>query len=195
MEVLGQYTPSMSAPRPTCITRAQFDRLVASGTLDEDDRVELIAGIIYAPAPPGPKHIARVNRLQKSLIHALKDRAIISTQNPIALSEFSEPQPDIAVLKPVPDYYESRLADPADVFFVVEVSDSSIRFDRDTKMPLYAACDIQEAWLLDVTERRVTVYRKPEGNRYTEQMSYGPAEQIPLTAFPGESIAASDLGL
>ena len=182
-------------PQRMRFTRGQFDAMIAGGVLHEDDRVELIDGEIYAHMPPGSKHIARVNRLQAKLILALKERAVVSTQNPIALSEFSEPQPDIAVLKPVPDYYESRLADPADVFFVVEVSDSSIRFDRDTKMPLYAACDIKEAWLLDVTARRVTVYRKPEGNSYTEQLSYGPADQIPLTAFPGESIAASDLGL
>jgi len=182
-------------PQRMRFTREQFDAMIAGGVLHEDDRVELIDGEIYAHMPPGSKHIARVNRVQKKLERLIGDSAIISTQNPIALSEFSEPQPDIAVLKPVADYYESRLADPADVFFVVEVSDSTIRFDRDTKMPLYAACDIAEAWLLDVGARCLTVFRKPEGNRYTEQASYGPSDQIPLTAFPGQSIAASDLGL
>ena len=169
--------------------------MIASGVLHEDDRVELIDGEIYAHMPPGSKHIARVNRVQKKLERLIGDHAIISGQNPIGLSEFSEPQPDIAVLRPVDDYYEDRLADPADVFFVVEISDSTLRFDRDTKMPLYAACDIAEAWLLDVGARCLTVYRKPEGNRYTEEASYGPADQIPLAAFPGISIAASELGL
>ncbi len=182
-------------PQRMRFTRERFDAMIASAVLHEDDRVELIDWEIYAHVPPGSKHIAGVNRLQAKLILALKERAIVSTQNPIGLSEFSEPQPDIAVLRPVDDFYEDRLADPADVFFVVEVSDSTLRFDRDTKMPLYAACDIAEAWLLDVGARRVTVYRKPEGDRYTEQASYGPADQIPLTAFPGEFIAASDLGL
>jgi Uma2 family endonuclease len=182
-------------PQRMRFTREQFDAMITSGVLHEDDRVELIDGEIYAHMPPGSKHIARVNRLQVNLILALKKRAIVSTQNPIGLSEFSEPQPDIAVLKPSPEYYEDRLAKPTDVLFVVEVSDSTIRFDRDTKMPLYAACDITEAWLLDVGARCLTVYRKPEGNRYTEQASYGPSDQIPLSSFPGEFIAASDLGL
>lgn len=176
-------------------TREQFDAMIANGVIHEDDRVELIEGEIYVLMAPGTKHIARVNRLQEQLFLRLQGQAIVSTQNPIGLSEYSEPQPDIAVLKPVEDYYENRLAEPSDVLFVVEVSDSTLRYDRDMKVPLYAACDIAEVWLLDVTAREVTVFRTPRGNRYEQQTVYGPGDSIPLRGFPGQSIETAELGL
>lgn len=176
-------------------TREQFDAMIANGVIHEDDRVELIEGEIYVLMAPGTKHIARVNRLQAKLILALQHQAIVSTQNPIGLSEYSEPQPDIAVLKPVDDFYENRLAEPSDVLFIVEVSDSTLRYDRDMKVPLYAACDIAEVWLLDVTARQVTVFRGPAGNHYEQQTVYGPGDSIPLNGFSGQSISTADLGL
>ena len=176
-------------------TREQFDAMIANGVIHEDDRVELIEGEIYVLMAPGSKHIARVNRLQKRLEQLIGTQTIVSTQNPIGLSEYSEPQPDIAVLKPVDDFYENRLAEPSDVLFIIEVSDSTLRYDRDMKVPLYAACDIAEVWLLDVTARQVIVFLNPAGNRYEQQTIYGPGDTIPLTDFPGQSIATADLGL
>lgn len=190
MQVLDPFLP----PRMR-FSREQFDTMIAANVIGEDDRVELIDGEIYVQMAPGTKHIARVNRVQKKLERLIGDKAIVSTQNPIGLSEFSEPQPDIAVLQPSADFYEDWLAEPKDVFFIVEVSDTTLRFDREVKVPLYAACDIPEVWLLDVDGRQLTVFSQPEGNCYLRQASYGPDDRIPLSAFPGELVAAAELGL
>jgi Uma2 family endonuclease len=184
-----------TAPQRMRFTRERFDAMVAAGLFHEDDRAELIDGEIYRHMPPGSKHIARVNRIQEALVMLLGKKVIVSGQNPIALSEFSEPQPDIAVLKRTTDFYENRLAEPPDIFFVVEVSSSSLSFDRDFKLPKYAASQIPEVWIMDVAGGRVTVYSHPQGDRYLEVNTYGKSSQIPLTAFPGITVAAADLGL
>lgn len=183
-----------SSPRMT-FTRARYDAMVAAGFLTKEDRVELLYGEIYQKMPKGPKHTARVNRITKTLERLLGNRSIISGQNPVALNEFSEPEPDISVLKPRQDFYESGHPEPRDVLFLVEVSDSTLTHDRDLKVPLYAACDVAEVWLVDVQARTVTVHRAPEGNRYTNVITYAPGQSIPLAAFPGEEIAVDELGL
>lgn len=183
-----------SSPR-MIFTRARYDAMVAAGFLTKEDRVELLYGEIYQKTPKGPKHTARVKALIQKLFGKLGTRVLLGCQNPVALNEFSEPEPDISVLKPRQDFDESGHPEPRDVLFLVEVSDSTLTHDRDLKVPLYAACDVAEVWLVDVQARTVTVHRAPEGNRYTNVITYTPGQSIPLAAFPGEEIAVDELGL
>lgn len=169
--------------------------MVATGILTKDDHVELLNGEVYQKMPKGPKHTARIKALIARLTALLGPRVLIGCQDPVALNEFSEPEPDISVLQPRDDFYEAGHPEPKDVLFLVEVSDSTLNYDRDLKIPLYAACDIPEVWLVDVNDRSVTVYQKPEGNHYTQMHSYRAGDVVPLCAFPGEGVSVAELGV
>lgn len=187
---------ALTTSRPRLqFTRARYDAMVASGILTKDDHVELLNGEVYQKMPKGPKHTARIKALIARLTALLGSRALIGCQDPVALNEFSEPEPDVSVLKPRDDFYESGHPEPKDVLFLVEVSDSTLDYDRDLKVPLYAACDIPEVWLVDVNARTLSVYQQPSGNQYAQVQVYHPGDAVPLHAFPGESISVSDLGV
>ncbi len=177
------------------LSRARYDAMIDTGILTENDAVELLDGQLYEAMPKGPRHNARVMRAAKLLERRFGDRCLIGSQNSIALHEYSEPEPDLSVLKYRADCYEHALPEPADVLFLIEVSDSTLAYDRDLKIPLYAAADIAEVWLVDVQARSVTVSREPEGNHYRNVTVYHSGQQIPLAAFPGETIAVDDLGI
>ena len=177
------------------LSRARYDAMIAAGILTENDAVELLDGQLYEAMPKGKKHNARISRLTETLVARFLRRCTIYVQNSIALHEYSEPEPDIAVLRHREDFYENTLPEPRDVLFLIEVSDSTLAYDRDLKIPLYAAADIAEVWLLDVQAATVTVYREPEGNRYRVEETFRSGDTIPVAAFPGESIAVSELGL
>ncbi|MFZ4764765.1 MAG: Uma2 family endonuclease [Roseimicrobium sp.] len=177
------------------LSRARYDAMIAAGILTENDAVELLDGQLYEAMPKGKKHNACINRASKLLEGKLGHRCIISVQNSIALHEYSEPEPDIAVLRSCEDFYEAALPGPRDVLFLIEVSDATLAYDRDLKIPLYAAADIPEVWLVDVQARTVTVYREPEGNHYRQETIYRCGDVMALSAFPGENIVVADLGL
>jgi Uma2 family endonuclease len=138
-----------------------------AGIFGEDDRVELIDGEIYVMSPIGPLHIALVNRLTKILVTHAADDAIVSIQNSIQLDDYSEPQPDVVVLSPRADYYAQALPRPDDVYFIIEVADTSLGYDRDQKLPRYAEANISEVWIIDVNQRIVEQYSHPSQGQYT----------------------------
>jgi Uma2 family endonuclease len=155
------------------ITRRKFNvddyhRMGDAGILGEDDRVELIDGEIITMAPIGQDHAGTVNRLNETLFHAFAGRAIVSVQNPVRLDDKSEPQPDFAVLRRRDDYYTSGPPGPADVLLLIEVADSSLRFDRAVKLPLYARAGIPEVWIVDLKQRTVEVHTAPRSGSFTE---------------------------
>ncbi len=114
---------------------AEFHRIGEAGILREDDRIELIEGEMIEMAPIGSRHLAKVNRLARLLSRQIGELAIVSVQNPIALPPHNEPQPDIALLKPRADDYESALPTADDVLLVVEIADTTLNYDRDAKLP------------------------------------------------------------
>lgn len=137
--------------------------------------VELLEGEVYQMSPIGPKHALAVARMVKRLTQALGDQALVWPQNPLRLPPDSEPQPDVALLKPR-DYWES-LPTPEDVLLLVEVADTSLEYDRDAKLPLYARAGIPEVWLLDLQGNRLHVFRAPKEGVYTEQRVLLPGEE------------------
>ena len=158
-----------------------YHQMAAVGILDEDDRVELIDGEIVELPPIGGPHITAVNRLTELFVMALHGRAIVQVQNPIRLSEYAEPQPDLSLVRPGAMHYPAW---PENVLLVVEVAQASLRYDRRVKMPLYAQAGIPETWLLDVVGRRMFVHRDPAPDGYRTVLTVRGDQPISPLAFP-----------
>lgn len=164
------------------------------GILHEDDRVELIEGEIIEMTPIGTLHAATVARIQDFLAKRLGDRALVWTQNPLLLTRHrSELQPDIIILDRHADFYASALPEPPDVRWLIEVADSSLRYDRLTKFPLYARAGVAEAWLVDVEHRRIEIHRGPAAHGYQDVRTPGRDEQFSPLALPDVAVTLADL--
>jgi Uma2 family endonuclease len=135
----------------------QYYRLAEVGVLKPDDRVELIEGEIVKMSPLGSPHAASVTRTNRLFQNTFAQRAVIWVQNPVRLNDFSEPAPDVALLKPRDDFYAEHHPTAEDVLLVIEVSDSTILSDRNVKIPLYARSRIPEAWLVNLPKKMIEV--------------------------------------
>jgi Uma2 family endonuclease len=144
----------------------QYHLMAEAGVFIPESRIELIKGEITTMSPIGRKHAACVARLQYLMQQKLDNRAIVWTQTSIHLDNGSEPQPDLCLLRWRDDFYEERLPIPEDILLIIEVSDSTIDYDRNTKMPLYAEFAIPEAWLIDVNAKTLTRFTKPSSIGY-----------------------------
>lgn len=187
--------PTALVPKLARLSRARYDAMIAAGILTENDAIELLDGKLYETMAKGPKHNARISRISKLLEKRFGGKCTLFVQNSIALHEYSEPEPDIAVLRPRADFYESALPEPQDILFLVEVCDSTLAYDRDLKIPLYAAADVAEVWLVDVEAATITIYQQPDGNAYRSVKAYKNGDTLPFAAFPGESVDVAELGL
>lgn len=147
-------------------TVTEYGRMGETGILSEDDRVELIEGEIIEMSPIGKRHAACVGRLTEILGRQLAGKGIVWVQNPIQLNDYSEPQPDLVLLKRRDDFYEQSLPTPADVLLIIEVSDTTFELDRQIKLPLYARAGIPEVWLVNLPEEQLESYEQPVGGEY-----------------------------
>ena len=172
-------------PRRHRLTVSDYYRMAEVGILAPDARVELIEGDIIDMVPPGSLHAATVRRLHENFSRATGDSATVLAQDPVRLSDLSEPQPDLALLRRREDFYSERHPQPADVFLVVEVADSSLRFDRDTKVSLYAVHGIAEMWLVDLRGQRLIRHRVPRQGSYTLVDEPDLGVPLELAALPG----------
>ncbi len=173
-------------------TVEEYHRLAEAGILGEDDRVELIDGEIVQMSPIGARHAACVARLTRQL-GRLEERAILWVQNPIRLGDFGEPQPDVALLRHRPDFYAAGHPGPEDVLLVVEVAETSAAYDRQVKVPLYARWGVPEAWLVDLEQDRIEVYRGPSPEGYREVQVVARGEQVAPAAFPEAELRVDGL--
>lgn len=175
------------------LTVADYHRMGQAGVFSVDHRVELIEGEIVDMAPIGSLHAGTVTYLIHVLRAALGDQAMVAAQNPVYLDRHSEPQPDIAVLKPRADFYRGSHPRPADVLLIIEVADSTLRYDCEVKAPIYARHGIPELWSVDLENRALLVYREPVETGYRQmQSSVRPGVLVPL-ALPGTAIDLSGL--
>jgi Uma2 family endonuclease len=170
-------------------TAKDLHRMVEAGILREDERVELLYGEIVDMPPIGPGHASGVKRLLNGFLPLqLEGKVIISVQDPIHLGEHSEPQPDLALLKPRPDFYAQGHPAPQEVLLVVEVMESSAGYDREVKVPLYARFGIPETWLVDVEQGLIEVYREPSPEGYCQVHTRRRGEHLSPAAFPQFSL-------
>jgi Uma2 family endonuclease len=169
-------------------TLEDYDRMAAAGILAEDSRVELINGEIVDMAPLGWRHIAQHARLTALFNRRLGDRAIVWPQGALRIRPDSVPQPDLIVLRPRADEYRDGGPRPEDVLLVVEISDTSLSFDRTEKMRLYARAGVPEFWVVDIEGYALEVYRDPADDGYRDARRLTDGE-ITLAAFPGLSFS------
>lgn len=186
-------TQAVARPVRHLLSVRDFYKMGEVGILGPDDRVELIEGVLIDMAPIGSPHAGMVTRLNNLLARALAGRAVLSPQNPVRLGEHSEPQPDLTVLRAREDFYADAHPEPADVLLLIEVADTSVRFDRETKVPLYARHGIPEVWLIDLNARRVEVYRGPTGGAYRERRFPDNTETLGPALLPDVTIALGAL--
>ncbi len=180
------------APRRR-FTVHEYYRMAKAGILGEDDRVELIDGQLFQMSPIGSRHAAAVSRCDAYFQHVLGNRAIVSVQNPIRLDEYTEPQPDLALLRPRPDFYARAHPTARDILLVIEVVDTSARYDRQVKLPLYARFGLPEAWLLHLPRGWLEVHREPAATGYQQVQRYGRGERVAPLVFPDVALAIDDL--
>jgi Uma2 family endonuclease len=171
----------------------QFERMVETGIFTDDDRVELIDGELLTKSPIGSRHVACVNALTSLLVLAVGDRGIVSVQNPIRLNASNEPLPDVAVLRPRKTRYRDALPTGKDVLIAVEVSDTTSVYDRSTKLPLYAANGVREAWLVDLQAARVEVHARPRGGSYTRTVTFDAGEIVRSASVEGLALAVDEI--
>lgn len=171
-----------------------YHRMVEAGILLEEDRVELLSGAIVEMSPIGPLHAGTVKRLSRLFSSRLGGRVIIGVQDPIQLSSAdSEPQPDIALLRPRADFYSRAHPGAADGYLVIEVADTSVDKDREVKFPLYASVAILEAWLANVAEGCLEVHRQPRANGYQDVHILQRRDIVTPQAFPDLTLNVTDL--
>jgi Uma2 family endonuclease len=181
------------AARTRSIAVDEYYRMVEVGILRPDERVELLNGRIFEMPPIGAEHALVVELLHDAFRTALRDRAATFAQRPAHLDGFSEPRPDVMVVRGPRERYWGAHPVPADALLVIEVSQSTLTFDRGEKLQAYARAGIPEYWIVDLVHERLLVYTHPEGNGYASQRIAGRGERMAPSAFPDASIAVSDI--
>ncbi len=171
----------------------EYHRMAEAGVLREDDRVELLEGEVVLMSPIGGRHAACVSRLTHLLVPSVGPHAIVWAQNPVRLDAHSEPQPDVTLLRPREDFYASRTPRPEDVLLAIEVGDSSARFDREVKAPLYARAGVRELWLVDLGAGEVSVCRRPDERGYAEVTVKRRGESLTPEALGVVSLTVNEL--
>ncbi|MEA5619045.1 Uma2 family endonuclease [Cronbergia sp. UHCC 0137] len=165
-------------------TTEQYHLMHEAGVFSESDRLELINGEITEMSPIGKKHAVCVARLDRIVQKKLSDRTMVWVQNPIRLDNNSEPQPDLAILKLRDDFYVENLPTPPDILLIIEVADSTITYDREIKMPLYAAAGIPEMWLFDLNRKAIEGYSQLSTTGYKRMQRYEENDTFSMLAFP-----------
>ena len=181
MSIIANTLPRASSPG--AIVRFSVDdyhRMGEAGILGPDLRTELIDGEVVEMPPIGHPHAGTVKLLSNLLKEALGAAAIVSVQDPVRLDDYTEPLPDIALLRPRADYYRNSHLTPDDVLLLIEVADTSVAYDRDVKLPRYARAGIPEAWLVDLGAGRLTRHCRPAGGTYTEILEAADLRALPV---------------
>jgi Uma2 family endonuclease len=170
------------------LRRVEYDKLVELGVF-EGERIELLDGQLVQMTPPGPPHASTVDKLMELFVRGLGDRARIRVQSPFAALETSEPQPDVAIV-PRADYETEH---PSCADLVIEVSDSSLRYDRGPKLRVYAEAAVAEYWIVDVQGRCIEVHRKPASGRHWQVQQYGEAATLSPERYPDFELRVADV--
>ena len=171
----------------------EYECMSRAGILHEDERVELIDGEVIEMPPIGPGHAGDTKQLNQLFSSRLGTRAIVGVQDPIRLPPGAEPEPDIALLRPRQDFYRTAHPGPDDVLLIVEVAETSLAYDRDVKVPMYAAAGIPEVWVVDVAGGRVLVFREPQADGFRQMTVVESGGVLTPTAFPDLVIRVDEI--
>ncbi|MFN7573110.1 MAG: Uma2 family endonuclease [Betaproteobacteria bacterium] len=175
------------------LTVDDYYKMAETGVLTPQAKLELINGEVVDMPPMGTRPGSRVARLERLLHEAIGRRAMVRTQLPLRLNKFDEPEPDFAVVKPREDFYEEAHPCGADTLLVIEVAETSARYDREIKVPLYARHGVPEVWIVDLEAGLVRFYRQPNGEKYTDITATETPGPTPVVALPGIAIDLTDV--
>lgn len=174
-------------------TVREYYRMAEAGILKVDERLELLEGEIVKMSPIRERHASCVTRIHRLLERRAGDRAIIRVQNPVRLGSFSEPEPDVAIVRSRADWYAKAHPGPSDVLLLIEVCDTTYERDRRRKVPLYARYGIREVWLVDLDHGRVEVHREPGSRGFREIRTAAGRSRITSKALPVASLTLREL--
>ena len=172
-------------------SREEYEKMVDAGVFAPGERAELIDGEIFGMTPQKSAHAAAVCAAQEALLHTVGVDFHIRVQLPLALGAFSEPEPDISVVRG--SWRNYRDAHPSAADLIVEISDASLQFDRQRKGRIYAGAGIPDYWIVNLVDRCLEVYRQPSGLLYEWSKILRPGDRIAPLAAPGSPISVDDL--
>ncbi len=181
----GKFTPRR-------LRVEDYEKMIEHGVFDEDERVELWEGFLIKMSPKGIKHANAVRRIDKIIERKLNERVIFSSQDPIRLDDFSEPEPDVALIAPPLEKYDLSHPTPADVYLLMEIAETSVKKDR-SKAAIYARSGIRQYLLFNLTANEIEDYREPGADGYRFKRTYTKDESFNLVAFPEIEIKVADL--
>ena len=170
------------------LKRVEYDKLIELGEF-QGEHIELLEGLLVPMSPIGPPHTSCVQRLTELLLPALLGRATVRSQQPFAALDFSEPEPDIAVV-PL-DRYNTAHADRA--YLIIEVAESSLATDRGVKQRLYAACKVPEYWIVNLVEKQIEVYSEPDDGAYKRVRKYDASQSLRPASFPELEVRVAEV--
>jgi Uma2 family endonuclease len=186
--------PTMSAQlEPRRFNVTEYYQMAEAGILSDDERVELIEGEVIKMGSIGSKHAACIARLSGLFHNRMSNQAIPWVQNPVRLSDFSEPVPDVCLVKRRSDFYAAHHPVPADVLLLIEVADSSLLKDRNVKVPLYAAAGIAEVWLVDLPAQSIEVYSNPSQGAYLNAQEFKRDELVTSATITDFSLPVNEI--
>ena len=185
MEVARLIAPE----RVVTLRRVQFEEMIERGLFHEDDRIQLLEGVLVQMSPQGDAHAREIVKLTNVLARRIGDRADIAPQVPFRAGDYSRPEPDLAVWP----LAEDGAPPPARPLLVVEVAVSSLRDDRVVMAPIYAAASVPEYWIVNLVDAVIERHTEPQGERYTRIEPLRPGQTVHLIALPDVEIAVADL--
>ncbi len=166
--------------------------MAEAGILSEGERVELLDGQIIKQAKPTPRNASCAMRMSKLFSEKLGDTITIGNRHPVRLSEYTELEPDLSLLKYRADFYAARHPIPSDILAVIEIADDTLATDREFKLPAYAHAQVPEAWLVDVNERRLAIYSEPHSGIYQLIRTFQRGQQVLSTSLPQLDLNVSE---
>lgn len=174
------------------ITVEEYDAMIEKGVFDEDDKVELLNGAIIEKMPKGNKHSAATDRIAKFFDRNFNEILFVRNQNPIWLDEYSEPEPDIVLAVLREDEYENSHPRPEEIYLILEVADSTLGYDRNTKSSAYAQAGIRQYLILNVQEKTLEDYREPSADGFQSKQTYRAGQEFNLVAFSEITLKVDD---
>lgn len=175
------------------LTVQDYHRMAEAGIFHPEERVELIAGQIIQMSAKGTAHESAITRTDRLLRNRIGNQVLLRLQSPVQLDDYSEPEPDVAVVMPNPLDYDDHHPTPSEVFLIIEVADTSLKYDREKKAPMYAKAGITDYWVLDVIGRKLYVYRLPSPAGYQSEMILSEEVTISPLAFPDCVITVKEM--
>jgi Uma2 family endonuclease len=171
----------------------EYHRMAETGILRPGARVELLDGKIIDMSPIDPFHGGVTKRLNRIFTRLAQGRWVVSVQDPLHMDDHSEPEPDVMLVKPATDDYTSHHPQPDDVFLLIEVSDTTLDYDRGEKLAAYGRAGIPEVWILNLNDKSIEVYREPHFTGYGWSKTLRAGDKASLLAFPDVAVDAADV--